>query len=79
MCAHKGRFYLFGGAYNGAEGVDYLNDFYEITIVFPVKGSPAKAKVREIVSLVGPEPRADHFMFVVDHGHLCLFGGSANQ
>lgn len=58
MCTHDGRIYLFGGAYDGSNGIDYLNDFYEITIAFPFKGSPARAEVQQIITIISPEPRA---------------------
>ena len=48
MIYHKDKIYLFGGYYQGINGVEVLNDFYEISIVLPLKNKKAEAQVRMI-------------------------------
>jgi len=68
------KIYLYGGYGQGIDGVEVLDDFWEVKIRVPHKGNPPNASALRINSLVRPEGRAEH-MLVVNNRDLCLVGG----
>lgn len=79
MICLNSKVYLFGGYYPGSNGLQQLNDFYEIKVTIPYKGASASAEVRLINTEIHPSPRGGHFMVATRDSDICIFGGKRSQ
>ncbi len=66
---------MFGGARQSGEHLEYLNDFYELTINTPTKYSKAKAEIRIIEVSPNITARAESYLFPIQKDYICILGG----
>lgn len=78
MCMQGGKIFMFGGAYQNGERMEYLNDLYEMKVNLPTKYTRAKVDVKVIKRSSEASPRAEHFMLPVQKNYICLLGGRNN-
>jgi predicted PP-loop superfamily ATPase len=71
----NGRIFMFGGAYQTGETIQYLNDFYELKVHLPSKYAKAKVDVKVINRNSEVSPRIESFLFPIQKNYLCLLGG----
>lgn len=79
MCMQNGKLFMFGGAYQNGEKMEYLNDLYEMKVNLPSKYSRAKVDVKLLKRNSEAVARAEHFLFPVQKNYVCLIGGSNGE
>lgn len=79
MCIQNGKLFMFGGAYQNGEKMEYLNDLYEMKVHLPSKYTRAKVDVKALKRNCEATPRAEHFMFPIQKKYICLLGGRNNE
>ena len=75
ICIQNDRIYLFGGAYQYADKMEYLNDLYSLKVWLPSKNNLANVEIRVIRTNIRPTSRYQHFLLPFHKNFLILLAG----